>query len=125
MTSLISRMTILDDQTVDRIRKGDDTYVAGRKVAGTGETTSNIKASVQPPKGQFFNMILQFEEGKRTKEWIVVYCEVGTFRAADDRSSIPADIVVSEGNNYEVQKVSNRRGLRLSHDAVLAVRLET
>lgn len=122
--STIPNLILLSGETVDKNRFTKDTYTGGRGVEGSKTVTLNIPASVQPPKGQFTSMILQFEEGMRTKEWIVVYCALGTFREADDRKDLPPDEVVYEGDTFEVQKVIHRRGLRLTHDVVLAVRLE-
>lgn len=124
---LSARMSLLStkNQTVDRKRLGIDTYVGGRKVTGTEAIKTIIGASVQPPRREFQSIMTAFEEGKRTREWIVVYTDLDTFREADDRKAIPADFVIYEGNTYEVQKVTHRRGIHLNHDVVLAVRLES
>ncbi len=124
---LSTRMSLLSTQndTFDRKRLGIDTYVKGRKVTGKEVLTTGIGGSVQPPRREFQNAINAFEEGKRTKEWLVVYADVDSFREADDRNAIPADLLVYQGNDYQVQKVTHRRGRHLNHDVVLAVRLES
>lgn len=124
MSSNLPQLSTLSGQTVDRKRKTADTYVAGRHVAGAETLTTGILASVQPPSSKYFNMMSSPIEGKRVKEWIVVFCALDTFREADDRTSTPADIVVYEGNDYEIYEVTPRRGRHLNHDKVLAVRFE-
>ena len=126
MVSKIPQLNTLSGQTVDRKRYDPPTYVGGRHVAGAETLTTGIHASVQPVNtSDYMNLMTQPIEGSRNKDWIVVYCALDSFRESDDRSNIPADIVVYEGSDYEVQKVSHRRGRHLTHDKVLAVRLET
>lgn len=124
MTSILPQFSALLNQTVDRKRKASGTYVGGRFVEGSEVLTAGISASVQPPNRKHFQMLSQPIEGKRVKAWIAVYCVLDTFRGADDRSDIPPDIVVYEGDDYEVQLTTPRREPQLNFDVVLAVRLE-
>ena len=123
MTSILA--TGLLKQVVDRKRKVAGTYsTGGRFTEGSEVITVGIKASVQPANRKHFKMLSQPIEGKRSKAMIVVYCELDTFRTLDDRDGTPADIVVFDGDDYEVQLASNRTEPQLTFDFVLAVRLE-
>jgi hypothetical protein len=124
MSSTLPQLCTLSGQTVDRKRRGVSAYVGGRLVDGTDTLTTGYFASVQPPNGDHINYINQSLEGTRTKAWISVYCELNTFREADDRNNIRADIVIFEGNEYEVQRATHRTGRHLNHDMILAVRLD-
>ena len=96
MSSKLPQLCTISGQTVDRKRYSPSTYGGGRSVKGYFLIEEDIFASVQPPNRAAFEMIAQLPEGKRTKTWITVYCELDTFLAADDRQNIPPDIIIYE-----------------------------
>ena len=125
MASILPTLISVSGQIVSRKRSTPSTYIAGKNVKGVVTVTNDLQASVQPPNSKFMHIISQLPEGKRTKTWVVVYSELDVFVAADDRNNTPADVVVYEGDDYEVQQVTHRRGRMLNFDVILAVRKET
>lgn len=120
MSNGIPQLCTFSGQLVDRKRREGDTYVGGRLSEGSNTLTEEIPASVQPLSSKFMREISQLLEGKRSSGWIVVFCEVNTFREANDKTSTPSDILIYEEEEYEVQKVDHRTGRRLRHDRVFA-----
>ncbi len=120
MSNGIPQLYTFSGQLVDRKRREGDTYVGGRLSEGSNTLTEEIPALVQPLSSKFMREISQLLEGKRSSGWIVVFCEVNTFREANDKTSTPSDILIYEGEEYEVQKVDPRTGRRLRHDKVFA-----
>ena len=118
---------LLGTHTVDRKRFNPPTYSGGRYVEGVSTLTTGICAAVQSPRSDslFIENLIQNIEGKRVREVIIVFCPKDSFRGADDRNNTPADVIIYNGNEYEVQKIEHRKGIQLKHDKVFAVRLET
>lgn len=121
--SLIPNLVALSGQVVGRKRPTKSTRLRGREVEGKAITTENIPASVQPPFGKYRQMIANTPEGKRSKEWLVVYTALDAFRAIDQTTGLKADILTYNGADYEVFDATPRSGLRLQHLVVLAVRV--
>ncbi len=121
------RSRIIGNDKVDRKRFSSPTYVNGRHTLGTPTLTTDICVTVQSPMSDslFINTLIQNMEGKRSREVIVVYCDKDTFQEYDDRDNTPADIIVYEGDEYEVQKIDHRKGIQIKHDKVFAVRKES
>jgi len=124
MANGIPQLCTFSGQSVIRKRREGDTYVGGRLSEGTVTVTEDIPASVQPLTSAYMRAISQLMEGKRSSGWIVVFCEVNTFREANDKTGTPSDILTYEDEEYEVQKVDHRTGRRLRHDQVYASRVD-
>ena len=122
--STIPQLSILSGEVVGRKRSGVGSYVAGRYVDGADVITNDIHASVQPPSSNY-QIIKQATEGQRLEDVIVVYCALDEFRTADDKLNQTADSMIYLGEDYEVKQVTPRRGRRLQHDVVVAVRRTT
>jgi hypothetical protein len=119
--SRIAQLSILSGELVGRKRSVAGGYVGGRYVGGAETLVEDIHASVQPPASNS-KVVKEATEGQRLEDIIVVYCNLDTFRTADDKINQSADSVVYLGSDYEVKQVTHRRGRKLQHDVVVAVR---
>lgn len=99
-------------------RRGKEVLVKGRPVLPPPETLQ-ITANVQPLK---FIELQQFSEPDRTKEWIKIFSveEIRTMREGSD--GWLADIVLWNGDEYEVMRVKNYVMGVLDHYSAYAAR---
>ena len=63
-------------------------------------------------------------QAERAKEFIQVYCEAGTFLTLDEEAGTPADQIIFDSKVYKVMNINLWEGQHLTHDEVLAVRVE-
>lgn len=122
MSRGLPQLCTFSGQFVVRKRFEPDTYDKGRLSTGTFTLSESMPASVQTLSYKMTRGISQFTEGTRSSGWIIVYCEVNTFREGNDKKSLPSDVVIYEDEEYVVQKVDHRTGRRLRHDKVFAAR---
>lgn len=126
MSSIIPSQ-ILSGQSVSRIRKSggfNDPAQGNAWVEGTPTTTPDIPASVQMPSRTGSKKRLQETYGERAEDLIVVWVQENTFQVADDRLGQESDIIVFEGQNYEIDRINKWRGQALTHDQVFAIRTQ-
>lgn len=100
------------------LRKGEGQWVHGRWVDGL-ETEFTIEANVQPAKGY---ELIPMPEADRSKDWIKVY-SVDRLNSVQEGDAIPADIVIWEGNRYQVYNCKTYRMGVLDHTKSMCVRL--
>lgn len=105
--------------TVTRIRRAVGAYGSDGGWSDGAETlTPSISASVQPASGRDLQRL---EEGLRSREVLKVYTASGLWRAPDQRTGTPGDLVDIDGARYEVHAVATQRAV-IPHDRILVVR---
>lgn len=94
-------------------------YVKGVWQDGVAEVIP-IFANVQPLKG---HELVTMPESDRTKDWIKLYTVTPLYPVKEGEESHSGDVVMWEGNEYQVVKVFPYKMGVLDHIKVLACRL--
>ncbi|NOT72456.1 MAG: hypothetical protein HOP09_14640 [Hyphomicrobium sp.] len=111
-------MALLGEESLVRVRRAADTYVAGVLVRAA-EATVSFMGSVQPMSGSDRRMlreggVTRIERGKK------IYCAQGTLSAGDHVLGQPADVVRYGGRDYTVVHVDDEHPL-IGHDRAYVV----
>lgn len=101
------------------LRSESISWQLGRAVKGPVENFPII-ASVQNLKP---NERLLLPEGRRTREAVKVYTEM-KLRTTDEANSLPADILVWRGKQYEIMSVEDWTQTDLPHYLAIATKLD-
>jgi hypothetical protein len=104
-------------KTFDVHRKDAGGYINGKWIEGA-ETIFNIQADLQPLQP---NEMQSLPEGRRIDDAQTFFTD--TFLRATDGNNKNPDIIIIEGERYEIIKIYDWDG-RLKHYKVLAMRVE-
>lgn len=116
MSTLPVPPEMFDDFTVKRYAAGS--YSSGGWSPGS-ESQVTITASIQPAGP---NELINLPEAQRTKAAIKAYTN-DELRTANEGSSLQADRIVYNSEDWEVQKVSQHE-FGIAHYKAIAVRLD-
>ena len=105
--------------TITRVRKTSGDYLGGVWVDGVSEEVT-ILANVQPTKG---SELMALPESDRSRDIIKIYTTEEILGVQEGDGKTSPDLIIWQGNTYEVKIVYVQRMGVLDHTKALAARI--